>query len=86
MKKKIKIGFLDFWEGFSLSAFVDRHPYLLKKYELIESDHPDFRFISVFGRRAGEFFVPDDNCINMRRQVPRQEYLSKLSDSDKTVA
>ena len=65
MKKKVKIGFLDFWEGFSLGAFVDRHPYLLKKYELIESDHPDFRFISVFGRRLKEFFVPDKSCINI---------------------
>lgn len=48
LKKKITIGFVGFWKGFTLEQFSNRHPYLLKKYDFQESSTPDHLFVSVF--------------------------------------
>ena len=65
MKKKINIGFHGFWKGYGLSGFLNRHPYLKKKYDFVLSDKPDFRFISVFGGEARGFDIPDNDCVNI---------------------
>lgn len=59
MTKKIKIKFVDFWDGFSTQQndFVDA---LNKKYEVEFSDNPDYLFYSGFGFEHLKY-----NCIRI---------------------
>jgi len=47
-KRKIYVKYMDFWPAFILKNF-DVHKILLEKYEVIESDTPDYVIFSEFG-------------------------------------
>lgn len=74
MKKKIKINFVDFFQGFDKedNQFVN---ILRKRYDVEFSDKPDYIFYSTFGKRfldydcvkiyfTGECIVPDFNLCD----------------------
>lgn len=48
IKRKIYVKYMDFWPAFVLKNF-DVHKILLEKYEVIESDTPDYIIFSEFG-------------------------------------
>lgn len=60
--------------------FLDRHPYLLNKYEFVFSKKPHVRFISVFGDKFGEFNVPANDCVNVFYTGENVEPDMKLCD------
>jgi hypothetical protein len=64
-KKAIKIGFRGFWDGFSLATFLDRHPYLCRKYSFTESQHPDYRFVSVFPDKTNTRYDLLNDAVNV---------------------
>ena len=47
-KRKIYVKYMDFWPAFVLKKF-DVHKILIEKYEVIESDTPDYVIFSQFG-------------------------------------
>ena len=47
-KRKIYVKYMDFWPAFILENF-DVHKILLEKYEVVESDTPDYVIFSEFG-------------------------------------
>jgi hypothetical protein len=62
-KRKIYVKYMDFWPAFILKNF-DVHKILLEKYEVIESDTPDYVIFSEFG---GENYGIENrfNCVKL---------------------
>ena len=62
-KRKIYVKYMDFWPAFQLSRF-DVHKILIEKYEVIESETPDYVIFSEFG---GENYGIEDrfDCIKL---------------------
>lgn len=59
MKKKIRINFSDWWDGFNKE--VNRYYNMLKQYYEIEiSEDPEFLFYSCFGRNFKKY-----NCVRI---------------------
>lgn len=56
-KRRIKLAFLDFWEGFDPRANYFRD-LLTPHYDVDISDRPDFVIYSTFGRRFLDFACP----------------------------
>lgn len=48
MKKKIKVKFVDFWPNYDIKNHMI-YKSIIKKYDVILSDDPDYLFYSVFG-------------------------------------
>ena len=49
-KRKIYVKYMDFWPAFNINKFDIDH-ILKERYEVIQSDTPDYIFYSDFGRR-----------------------------------
>jgi hypothetical protein len=62
-KRKIYVKYMDFWPAFVLSRF-DVHKILLEKYDVIESENPDYVIFSEFG---GENYGIENriNCVKL---------------------
>ena len=62
-KRKIYVKYMDFWPAFQLSRF-DVHKILLEKYDVIESENPDYVIFSEFG---GENYGIENkiNCVKL---------------------
>ena len=62
-KRKIYVRYMDFWPAFELSRF-DVHRILLERYEVIESDKPDY---VIFGEFGGENYGIENriNCVKL---------------------
>ena len=62
-KRKIYVKYMDFWPAFELSRF-DVHRILLERYEVIESDTPDY---VIFGEFGGENYGIENriNCVKL---------------------
>lgn len=60
MKKKIKINFTDFWQGFDP---VDNYFYnlLIEEFDVEISDNPDYLFFSLFGNAHQAY-----NCVKIQ--------------------
>ena len=62
-KRKIYVKYMDFWPAFELSRF-DVHRILLERYEVIESEKPDY---VIFGEFGGENYGIENriNCVKL---------------------
>ena len=62
-KRKIYVKYMDFWPAFQLSRF-DVHRILLERYEVIESEKPDY---VIFGEFGGENYGIENriNCVKL---------------------
>ena len=62
-KRKIYVKYMDFWPAFELSRF-DVHRILLERYDVIESDTPDY---VIFGEFGGENYGIENriNCVKL---------------------
>ena len=62
-KRKIYVKYMDFWPAFKLSRF-DVHRILLERYEVIESEKPDY---VIFGEFGGENYGIENriNCVKL---------------------
>ena len=62
-KRKIYVKYIDFWPAFKLERF-DVHRILLEKYEVIQSDNPDY---VIFGEFGGENYGIENryNCVKL---------------------
>ena len=62
-KRKIYVKYMDFWPAFKLEKF-DVHEILLEKYEVIESETPDYVIFGQFG--GGNSGIENRiNCVKL---------------------
>ena len=62
-KRKIYVKYMDFWPAFKLEKF-DVHKILLEKYEVIESETPDYVIFGQFG--GGNSGIENRiNCVKL---------------------
>ena len=62
-KRKIYVKYMDFWPAFKLEKF-DVHKILLEKYEVIESETPDYVIFGQFG--GGNTGIENRiNCVKL---------------------
>ncbi len=62
-KRKIYVQYMDFWPAFKLERF-DVHRILLEKYDVVQSDNPDY---VIFGEFGGKNYGIENriNCIKL---------------------
>ena len=62
-KRKIYVKYMDFWPAFELSRF-DVHRILLERYDVVQSDTPDY---VIFGEFGGENYGIENriNCVKL---------------------
>ena len=70
-KRKIYVKYMDFWPAFQLSRF-DVHKILIEKYEVIESETPDYVIFSEFG---GQNYGIENrfNCIKLFLSIENRD-------------
>ena len=70
-KRKIYVKYCDFWPAFKLERF-DVHKILLEKYEVIQSDHPDY---VIFGEFGGENYDIENriNCVKLFLSIENRD-------------
>ena len=70
-KRKIYVKYMDFWPAFKLERF-DVHRILLERYEVIQSDNPDY---VIFGEFGGENYGIENriNCIKLFLSIENRD-------------
>ena len=70
-KRKIYVKYMDFWPAFRLERF-DVHRILCEKYEVIESDKPDY---VIFGEFGGENYDIENriNCVKLFLSIENRD-------------
>ena len=70
-KRKIYVKYMDFWPAFVLSRF-DVHRILLERYEVIESDNPDY---VIFGEFGGQNYGMENkfNCVKLFLSIENRD-------------
>ena len=70
-KRKIYVKYMDFWPAFQLERF-DVHRILLERYEVIQSDNPDY---VIFGEFGGENYGIENriNCIKLFLSIENRD-------------
>jgi len=77
-KRKIYVKYMDFWPAFILKNF-DVHKILLEKYEVIESDTPDYVIFSEFG---GENYGIENriDCVKLFLSIENRDPNFEITD------
>jgi hypothetical protein len=77
-KRKIYVKYMDFWPAFILKNF-DVHKILLEKYEVIESDTPDYVIFSEFG---GENYGIENriDCVKLFLSIENRDPNFAITD------
>ena len=77
-KRKIYVKYMDFWPAFILKNF-DVHKILLEKYEVIESDTPDYVIFSEFG---GENYGIENriDCVKLFLSIENRDPNFDITD------
>ena len=70
-KRKIYVKYMDFWPAFKLERF-DVHRILLERYEVIQSDNPDY---VIFGEFGGENYGIENriNCVKLFLSIENRD-------------
>jgi len=78
VKRKIYVKYMDFWPAFVLKNF-DVHKILLEKYEVIESDTPDYVIFSEFG---GENYGIENriDCVKLFLSIENRDPNFDITD------
>ena len=70
-KRKIYVKYMDFWPAFRLERF-DVHRILLERYEVIQSDKPDY---VIFGEFGGQNYDIENriNCVKLFLSIENRD-------------
>ena len=70
-KRKIYVKYCDFWPAFKLERF-DVHRILIEKYEVIQSEHPDY---VIFGEFGGQNYDIENkiNCVKLFLSIENRD-------------
>ena len=77
-KRKIYVKYMDFWPAFVLENF-DVHKILLEKYDVIESDTPDYVIFGEFGSQ-NKGIENRINCIKLFLSIENRDPNFSITD------